>query len=71
MLLTGGYGSTLGVILGTMTFAIVNQGIYYTGWDSDWASLIIGVLLLIAVLTNNTFRRLALGGGKKKTKESN
>jgi simple sugar transport system permease protein len=71
VLLTGGYGSTLGVILGTMTFAIVNQGIYYTGWDSDWASLIIGVLLLIAVLTNNTFRRLALGGGKKKTKESN
>ena len=70
VLLTGGYGSTLGVILGTMTFAIVNQGIYYTGWDSDWASLIIGVLLLIAVLTNNTFRRLALGGGKKKTKES-
>jgi simple sugar transport system permease protein len=66
VLLTGGYGSTIGVILGTMTFAIVNQGIYYTGWDSDWASLILGVLLLIAVLTNNTFRRLALTGGKKK-----
>ena len=64
--LTGGYGSTIGVILGAMTFAIVNQGIYYTGWDSDWASLILGVLLLIAVLTNNTFRRLAISGSKRK-----
>jgi simple sugar transport system permease protein len=66
VLLTGGYGSTVGVILGAMTFAIVNQGIYYTGWESDWASLILGVLLLIAVLTNNTFRRLAISGKSKK-----
>lgn len=68
VLLTGGYGSTIGVILGTLTFAIVNQGIYYTGWNADWAALILGVLLLIAVLTNNTFRRLALTGGKKEKK---
>ena len=69
--LTGGYGSTVGVILGAMTFAIVNQGIYYTGWESDWASLILGVLLLIAVLTNNTFRRLAVSGRKKKKDKVN
>jgi simple sugar transport system permease protein len=68
VLLTGGYGSTIGVVLGTLTFAIVNQGIYYTGWNADWAALILGVLLLIAVLTNNTFRRLALTGGKKEKK---
>ena len=60
VLLTGGFGSVLGVILGTLTFSIVNQGIYYTGWNADWASLILGVLLLAAVLTNNTFRQLAL-----------
>ena len=51
-----------------MTFAIVSQGIYSTGWDSDWASLILGLLLLIAVLSNNTFRRLALSGDKVETK---
>ena len=68
VLLTGGYGSTIGVILGTMTFAIVNQGIYYTGWESDWASLILGVLLLIAVLTNNSFRKLAVSGKKSKVR---
>jgi simple sugar transport system permease protein len=67
VLLTGGYGSVLGVVLGTLTFAIVNQGIYYTGWNADWASFILGVLILAAVLMNNTFRRLALSAsaGKK------
>ena len=68
VLLTGGYGSVVGVVLGACTFAIVNQGVYYTGWDSDWAALILGILLLSAVLMNNTFRRLALSGGKKEKK---
>lgn len=67
VLLTGGYGSPVGVVFGCLTFAIVGQGIYYTGWESDWATLFMGSLLLIAVLSNNTFRRLALGGGKKKS----
>ena len=66
VLLTGGYGSVIGVMLGCLTFAIVNQGIYYTGWNSDWASLILGILLLVAVLMNNTFRRLALSTGPSK-----
>lgn len=66
VLLTGGYGSVFGVILGTITYAVVVQGIYYTPWDSDWSSLIIGVLVLAAVLTNNMFRRLALSSGSKK-----
>ena len=60
VLLTGGYGSVFGIVLGTLTFSIVNQGIYFTGFDPNWASLIIGVLLLLAVLMNNTFRKLAL-----------
>lgn len=68
VLLTGGYGSIIGVVLGTCTFAIVNQGVYYTGWNSDWAALILGILLLAAVLMNNTFRRLAMSSGDKKKK---
>ncbi|MCB9452851.1 MAG: ABC transporter permease [Anaerolineaceae bacterium] len=70
VLLTGGYGSPVGVIFGTLTFAIVSQGIYSTGWDSDWSSLILGLLLLIAVFTNNTFRRLALSGDTVVTKNT-
>jgi simple sugar transport system permease protein len=69
VLLTGGYGSVFGMVLGTLTFAIVNQGIYYTGWSSDWASFILGALLLAAVLMNNTFRRLALSSGPRKSRK--
>jgi simple sugar transport system permease protein len=60
VLLTGGFGSVVGIFFGTITFAIVNQGIYYTDFDRNWSSLIIGVLLLAAVLMNNTFRKMAL-----------
>jgi simple sugar transport system permease protein len=66
VLLTGGYGSVVGIILGTLTFAVVSQGIYYTPFDANWASLIIGVLLLLAVLMNNTFRKMALSYAPKK-----
>ena len=60
VLLTGGFGSVIGIFFGTITFAIVTQGIYYTDFDRNWSSLIIGVLLLLAVLLNNVFRKAAL-----------
>lgn len=66
VLLTGGFGSVVGIFFGTITFAIVNQGIYYTDFDRNWSSLIIGVLLLVAVLMNNTFRKMALSYSPKK-----
>jgi simple sugar transport system permease protein len=71
VLLTGGYGSVVGIVLGTLTFAVVSQGIYYTPFDANWASLIIGVLLLLAVLMNNTFRNMALSYAPKKKKGAN
>lgn len=60
VLLTGGAGSVTGIFLGSVTFAIVSQGIYFTQIDRNWSSLIIGVTLLGAVLVNNGLRRLAL-----------
>ena len=68
VLLTGGYGSIFGIVLGPLTFAIVNQGIYYTGVDANWASLIIGIQLLPAALMNNTYRKLALPSALTKSK---
>jgi simple sugar transport system permease protein len=70
VLLTGGFGSIIGVVLGTLTFAVVNQGIYFTGWDSDWSDVIIGVLLLAAVLANNSFRNVALSRGARARSQS-
>ena len=60
VLLTGGAGSVIGIVFGTMTFAIVNQGIFYSGLDPNFGSIIIGALLLAAVLSNDKFRSLAL-----------
>jgi simple sugar transport system permease protein len=37
VILTGGYGSVVGIVLGTMTFSVVNQGIYYTGFNANWS----------------------------------
>lgn len=70
VLLTGGFGSVIGIFFGTITFAIVTQGIYYTNFDRNWSSLIIGVLLLAAVLMNNTFRSMALTYAPKKKASS-
>lgn len=66
VLLTGGFGSIIGVVLGTITFAVVNQGIYFTDFDPNLGSIIIGALLLAAVLTNDMFRRMALSYSNKK-----
>jgi simple sugar transport system permease protein len=66
VLLTGGFGSVIGIFFGTITFAIVNQGIYYTDFDRNLSSLIIGVMLLAAVMMNNTFRKMALSHRAKK-----
>jgi len=59
-LLTGGYGSAIGAVLGAITYGIVSQGVFYTGWPTDWVQLFLGGLLLAAVLANNYFRKLAL-----------
>ncbi|WP_425053282.1 ABC transporter permease [Psychromarinibacter sp. S121] len=66
VLLTGGAGSIIGVVLGTMTFAVVNQGIFFAALDPNIGSIIIGALLLAAVLSNDSFRTLAMTYATKK-----
>jgi simple sugar transport system permease protein len=66
VLLTGGFGSVIGIFFGTLTFAVVNQGIYFTNLDRNWSSLIIGAMLLGAVLMNNLFRKMALNYSPRK-----
>ncbi|GAA5188328.1 ABC transporter permease [Rugosimonospora acidiphila] len=58
-LLTGGFGSAVGASLGALIFGMVQQGIVYLGWDSDWFKFFLGAMLLLAVFTNRFVRRLA------------
>lgn len=58
-LLTGGYGSAIGAVFGALIFGIVQQGIVFTGVDSDWFQVFMGAMLIIAVLINNYIRKRA------------
>ena len=63
VLLSGGYGSTIGVIFGSLTYGIVSLGVYYLGWDPNLSQLFIGLFMLVAVTANNRLRQLASGRG--------
>jgi simple sugar transport system permease protein len=58
-LLTGGYGSAIGAVLGALIFGMVQQGIVIAGVDADWFQVFLGVMLVAAVLVNNVIRRHA------------
>lgn len=58
-LLTGGYGSPAGAVLGALIFGMVQQGIVMAGVDADWFQVFLGAMLVIAVLVNNAVRRAA------------
>ena len=61
VLLTGGYGTVIGAILGALIFGFVQMGIFYTGIDTDWFKVFLGAMILVAVLVNNYIRAKALG----------
>jgi len=61
VLLTGGYGTIYGAALGALIFGLVQMGIFYTGIDTDWFKVFLGIVILIAVLVNNYTRSKALG----------
>ncbi|MFN0194044.1 MAG: ABC transporter permease [Aestuariivirga sp.] len=65
VLLTGGYGTVYGAILGALIFGFVQMGIFYTGIDTDWFKVFLGAVILAAVLVNNYIRAKALGEGAR------
>ncbi|MBB1262227.1 ABC transporter permease [Streptomyces alkaliterrae] len=58
-LLTGGYGSAVGPVIGALIFGMVSQGIVYANWNPDWFKAFLGVMLLLAALVNLWVRRTA------------
>ena len=56
-LLTGGYGSIIGAMIGALIFGIVKQGIIFAGVDADWFQVFMGAMLISAVLVNGLFRK--------------
>ncbi len=58
-LLTGGYGSAVGALMGAIIMGMTTIGIVFAGWNSDYHFLFLGVILLLAVLLNTWVRRRA------------
>jgi simple sugar transport system permease protein len=51
-LLTGGYGSVIGTVLGALFYAIVQGGLILIGVQGYWVNILFGVVLILAVLLN-------------------
>jgi simple sugar transport system permease protein len=58
-LLTGGYGSVIGASIGATIMGMATIGIPFSGWNSNYRALFLGIILLLAVLLNSFIRHQA------------
>lgn len=62
-LMTGGFGSVLGVIFGAITFGLVANAVFFIPWlDGSWYRVFVGAVLLAAVFANERIRKRITGG---------
>ncbi|HXH35851.1 MAG TPA: ABC transporter permease [Plantibacter sp.] len=58
-LLTGGYGSVVGTFFGAAMLGMVQLGIIFAEWDSNWTFTFQGAILFAAVVLNTVIRNRA------------
>jgi simple sugar transport system permease protein len=58
-LLTGGYGSVVGAFFGAAMLGMVQQGVVFSQWDSNWTYTFLGSILFAAVILNTLIRSRA------------
>jgi simple sugar transport system permease protein len=63
ILMTGGFGSILGVVFGSVTFGLVANAVFFIPWiDGSWFRVFVGTVLLAAVFANERIRKRITGG---------
>ena len=55
--LFGGKGSILGTVIGALIMSVLNNGVQVISVPQEWQNTILGVVILIAVYTDNIRRR--------------
>ena len=62
VVLTGGFGTILGIILGTVIFGIAKEAFFYIpGIDGSFYRVFLGAVLVSAALTNENIRKRIIG----------
>ena len=62
-LMTGGFGSVLGVVFGAVTFGLVANAVFFIpAIDGSYYRVFVGVVLLTAVFLNESVRKRITGG---------
>ena len=63
ILMTGGFGSIVGVVFGAVTFGLVANAVFFIPWiDGVWFRVFVGTVLLAAVFANERIRKRITGG---------
>ena len=63
ILMTGGFGTIVGVVFGAITFGLVANAVFFIPWiDGAWFRVFVGTVLLAAVFTNERIRKRITGG---------
>ncbi len=56
-LLTGGYGSIVGSVLGVLIAFMLRTGLVLIGIEADWFRGVLGIIMIMAVIINTNIRR--------------
>ena len=56
-LLTGGYGSIVGSVLGVLIAFMLKTGLVLIGVEADWFRGVLGIIMIVAVIINTNIRR--------------
>ena len=63
ILMTGGFGTIIGVVFGAITFGLVANAVFFIPWiDGAWFRVFVGTVLLLAVFANEHIRKRITGG---------
>lgn len=63
VILSGGFGSIVGVVFGAVIFGLVQNSVFYISWiDGSYYRMFVGTVLLVAALSNETIRKRITGG---------